>query len=124
MSGRYGFSVEQWDEVKEEIKNILIDRAKVENTISYSELANQIMSIEIEPHERALHEMLGEISINEDDSGRGLLSALVIHKDGDMIPGQGFFDLAASRDRDTSDKDRFWSKELKSVFSYWKLKSQ
>jgi hypothetical protein len=119
MSGKYGFTKKEWEEAKEEIRKILIDRAKIEKTIYYSELASQINTIEIAPEEYALHEMLGEITIAEDNAGRGLLSALVIHKEGDGMPGQGFFDLAKKRGRDTSNKLKFWSEELKSVYYYW-----
>ena len=120
MSGKYGLPIEKWEEAKEEIRKILIGRAKILNPISYSELASQIMTIQIEPHEYALAEMLGEISIAEDNAGRGLLSILVIHKDGDMMPGQGLFDLAENRGRDTSDREKFWINELNFVHSHWK----
>jgi hypothetical protein len=46
--------------------------------------------------------MLGEISL-EGAAGRGMLSVIVVHKDGDMQPGPGFFELAEELDRDTSD---------------------
>ncbi len=119
MAGKYGFSIEKWEEAKEEIRKILVARAKISNPISYSELASQIMTIEIEPHTYALHEMLGEISIDEDNAGRGLLTVLVVRK-GDMMPGQGFFDLAESRGRDISYKKKFGIDELNRVFAQWK----
>ncbi|MGB2693354.1 MAG: hypothetical protein WBB48_01225 [Thermodesulfobacteriota bacterium] len=120
MSDKYGFPVKTWEEAKEEIRQILIARAKIRNPISYSELANQLTTIEIEPHAYALHEILGEISIAEDNAGRGLLSILVVHKDGNRMPGQGCFDLAQNRGRDTSNKLKFWLKELELVHSHWK----
>ena len=120
MSGKYGFSIEVWEEAKEEIRQILIARAKIPDPISYSELASRLITIQVEPNEYALAEMLGEISMSEDDAGRGLLSILVVHKDGDMMPGQGLFDLAESRGRDTSDKEKFWIAELNYVSSHWK----
>jgi len=120
MSGKYGFSIEKWEEAKEEIIKILIARARISSPISYSDLASQIMTIEIEPDAYALHEMLGEISIDEDNAGRGLLSIFVVHKDGDMMPGQGIFDLAKNRGRDTSDREKFWIEEINFVHSHWK----
>jgi len=119
MAGKYGFSIEKWEEAKEEIRKILIARAKSQNLISYSELASQIMTIEIEPHAYALHEMLGEISIDEDNAGRGLLTVLVVRK-GNMMPGQGFFNLAESRGRDTINKLKFLAEETNRVFAQWK----
>ena len=64
-------------------------------------------------------EMLGEISLAEDKAGRGMLSALVTHKSGDMEPGQGFFDYAKVLDKDVSDKIKFWSQEVNKVHKYW-----
>ena len=120
MSGKYGFSIETWEAAKVEIRKILIDRAKNNSPISYLELASQIMTIEIEPHAHALHEMLGEISISEDNAGRGLLSVFVVHKGDDMMPGQGFFIVAEDRGRDTSDREKLWIDEIKFVHSHWK----
>jgi len=120
MSGRYGYSLKEWEETKEEIRKILIARAKTKCPIFYSELANQIKTVKIEYHARAFHEMLGEISIAEDNAGRGLLSALVIHKEGNKMPGQGFFNLAKERGKNFSDNDDFWIKELNSFYSQWK----
>ena len=120
MSGKYGYSLTEWEKTKEEIRKILISRAKIENPISYSELTNRITTIQIEPQEYAFHEMLGEISIAEDNAGRGLLTALVIQKEGNKMPGQGFFDLAKERGKVFSDKDDFWIKELNSLYSKWK----
>ena len=56
--------------------------------------------------------MLGQISEEEDAAGRGMLSVLVVHKDGDKMPGPGFFTLAKKLGRDISDRDKCWSDEL------------
>ena len=40
--------------------------------------------------------MLDEVSTEEFDGGRGMLSVVVVHKYGDMEPGPGFFKLAES----------------------------
>lgn len=47
----------------------------------------------IEPHSYAMASLLGEISVDEHNSGRPLLSAAAILK-ADNIPGGGFFSLA------------------------------
>jgi len=120
MSGRYGFSLETWEETKKEIRKILIDHAKIKSPISYTELASQIMTIEIEPHAHALHDMLGEISISENSAGRGLLSIFVVHKGDDTMPGPGIFKIAKDIGRDTSDREKFWIEEIYFVHSHWK----
>ena len=48
-----------------------------------------------------------------------MLSVIVVHKVGDMQPGQGFFQLAKRLGRDTSDKTTFWVKELRRVHGHW-----
>ena len=61
--------------------------------------------------------MLGEISEEEDAAARGMLSVLVVHKGGDLMPGPGFFDLAASLGRNTTDRLKFWAEEFADVLS-------
>jgi hypothetical protein len=61
--------------------------------------------------------MLGEISTESDAQGRGMLTVLVVHGDGDMRPGPGFFQLAKKLGRDVADRDRCWSDELSDVLS-------
>ena len=64
-------------------------------------------------------EMLGEISLAEDKDGRGMLSALVVHKTGDMEPGQGFFHYAEVLGRDVSDRLTCWVREIHKVHDCW-----
>jgi hypothetical protein len=61
--------------------------------------------------------MLGEISSSEDEAGLGLLSVIVVHKDGDMMPGPGFFELAEELGRRFEDRTVFWITELKRVYA-------
>jgi len=87
--------------------------------ISYSDLVSRIETIRMEPDSFALAHMLGEISEEEDATGRGMLSVIVVHKDGDMQPGPGFFQLAKKLGRDTSDKTTCWVEELRRVHGHW-----
>ncbi len=61
--------------------------------------------------------MLYEVSIEELEQHprAGIISALVVHKYGDMEPGSGFFDLAKSLGRDTSDRTKCWIEESKAL---------
>ncbi len=116
---KYGYTEDQWQRGKEEMRHILAERAKVRGMIPYSELANQLTTIQIEPHDYAFAAMLGEISAEEDQASRGMLSVIVVHKSGDMQPGPGFFDLAQRLGRDASDILACWVAELKTVHAYW-----
>jgi molybdopterin synthase catalytic subunit len=113
------YSQAEWDAAKEEIKNLLIERAKVRGMIPYSELADKVRSMNLEAHDQRLFHLLGEISSEESREGRGMLSVIVVHKVGDMQPGPGFFDLAKRLGRNTSDILKCWVQELKKVHSVW-----
>jgi hypothetical protein len=117
MATRYGLSIEQWNTAKEEIRQVLMSRAKLRGMIPYSELVAQIHSVNLEPDSYALAHILGEIS--KDITGRGMLSVIVVHKDGNMQPGKGFFELARQLGRDTDDILTCWVNELKRVHAYW-----
>jgi len=112
-----------WERAKEEMKIAIIEQAKREDMISYSKLLKHVKSVKLNieeiDHRSIMAEMLGEISLAEDKAGRGMLSALVTHKMGDMEPGQGFFDYAEILGRDISDKERCWVGEVNRVYSYW-----
>lgn len=116
---KYGFDYSAWELAKEEVKSLLIERAKLRGMIPYSDLVRQIKSINIEAHDQRLFQLLGEVSIEENSEGRGMLTVIVVHKQGDMQPGPGFFDLAKKLGKDTSDILSCWIKELKKVHGYW-----
>ena len=97
----------------------MIDVASRRGQMSYSDLVEQITSCDLDPHGPRLAQMLFEISTEEDEEGRGLLTVVVVHKTGDRKPGPGFFRLAAIRGRDASDSDRCWIEELKRVHDVW-----
>ncbi len=121
MITRYDYPIEKWNKGKEEMRQILIGRAKVRGMIPYSELTSQIKSINLDPESYDLAAMLGEISSEENAAGRGMLSVVVVHKTGDMQPGPGFFELAKELGRDTSDILKCWVEELKKVHAYWSI---
>lgn len=121
MATKYGYSISDWNSAKEEVRQILIERAKLRGMIPYSELVANVKTICFEPGSFALAAMLGEISSAEDGAGRGMLSVIVVHKTGDMQPGPGFFELARELGRDTSDILKCWVNELKQVHAYWSI---
>jgi hypothetical protein len=87
---KYGCDEATWAEAKKETVEILIAVASQRGRIAYSELAPQIQAITFEHVDPRFWHLLGEISIDEDAEGRGMLSAIVVHKHGDMLPGPGF----------------------------------
>jgi hypothetical protein len=119
MTTKYGYEPHEWEAAQGQMREVLIGRAKVRGMIPYSELVEKVTEIELEPNSYALAAMLGEVSTEEDAAGRGMLSVIVVHKDGDMQPGPGFFELAEELGRDTSDILKCWVEELKKVHRVW-----
>ncbi|MBZ0282029.1 MAG: hypothetical protein K8L97_14920 [Anaerolineae bacterium] len=118
-ASKYRYTQEKWNEIKEEIRAILIEKAKERGMITYSDLVSELETVSFEPNSLALFSLLGEISTDEDKLNRGMLSVIVVHKAGDMQPGKGFFELAKSLNRDTGDILKCWVDEFKKVHAYW-----
>ena len=117
---KLGFDEEAWEAAKEEGRAALIACAKQRQMIPYSDFVREIRSIRFEgPHDMRLPPFLGEISTAEALAGRGMLTALVVHKRGDYQAGPGFFDLARDLGHDTADIEKFWIQEVKKVFAAW-----
>ena len=87
--------------------------------IAYSDLVAKITKIKLGAHDPRLFHFLGEISAEDDEAGRGMLTVLVVHKHGDMQPGPGFFELAGALGRDITDILKCWVEELHSVHAVW-----
>ncbi|MEK7994427.1 MAG: hypothetical protein AAB403_11545 [Planctomycetota bacterium] len=112
----FGYPQSQWDAAKQEALAILSQRARREQTIAYSELAAQIAAIHFSADQHAFHELLGQISEDEDAAGRGMISVLVVYKPpAEQKPGPGFYKLAAKLHRTEHDKDRLWINEFHRV---------
>jgi hypothetical protein len=116
---QHGYPPKVWEAAKDEAKAAMIERAKVRGMLAYSDLTKSIQSIAFEPHSAPYFHFLGEICEEEDLAGRGMLTAIVVHKSGDMEPGPGFYELAKHLGRDTRDKTKCWIEELHKVHAYW-----
>lgn len=110
----FGFPQSQWDAAKHEVLEILQKKARRKQTIAYSDLAAQIASIRFEANDHLFHELLGQLSEDEDAAGRGMISVLVVYKS-DPMPGPGFFKLAARLGRTEHDRKALWINEFKKV---------
>ena len=116
----HGFTQIAWASSKETARNALSQRAVLSNPfISYGELVAIISAIQISPEDPRLGKLLDEISVEENEAGRGMLSVIVVHQTGDKQPGAGFFKLAKRLGRLASDQERLWVDELANVKSAW-----
>ena len=120
------------NEIEETVRNALINIAKRGNRassrISYQDLADQcrlvlngqrldMMNID---HRNYLGDILGNISHEEDESDRPILSALVFNEQKGQ-PGKGFYDLAKElgRQKPMESDLVFWSNELNRIYEFW-----
>lgn len=120
MTQRHGFDPEVWEHAREEARQILIQCAREERTIAYSDLAAELDTIRIEPNSSAFHAILDEISCSENAAGRGMLSVLVVHKGDNQMSGRGFFKLAKCLGKEFDDDEEFWNGESECVIGSWR----
>lgn len=87
--------------------------------IPYSDLVAKIKAVKFSAHDIRLFHLLGEISVEENSKGRGMLSVVVVHKHGDMQTGPGFFLLGQHLGYNTKDLLRFWVEQLNKIHAIW-----
>lgn len=115
-----GFDDADWRAAQEEARQAMIGAARRRAMLTYSELFGlHVKAIALAPSDPRVAAFLDEISRAEDQTGRGMLSVVVVHKHGDMEPGEGFFTLAQQLGRDTRDRQAFWVSELHQVHAAW-----
>lgn len=119
MDKVYGYPASDWRVARQQMTDILIRYARQGRTVAYSDLVRQVTAIQLPPDSYALSKMLEEISTEQDGAGKGMLTVLVVHKTGDLMPGPGFYDLAERLGRDTADREGCWIDELKRVYAEW-----
>jgi hypothetical protein len=101
----------------DQIVAILRRVAGARGTTTYSDLAPQVSAIPgLRYDGDLLPALLDEVSRAEAGAERGMLSAVVVHKNDDDLPGEGFFKLARELGRDTSDQLAFYVAELNLVY--------
>lgn len=121
METRYGVSQDEWDQTREEIREILAGVAKSRGAaglITYKQLTARVRTSPVVHNPPALWRLLDEIAESENRADRGMLAALVVKDgEGEPIPGPGFFKFAARLGRDTADEKKFWLQETARVYA-------
>ena len=116
----YGFDNAAWDTAKVEAKAILAERARVRGMMPYSDLANRITALSFDYSDARFNRwFLREVSVEEYAAGRGMMTALVVYKEGSMEPGPGFYELAEELGLDTNDIEACWVAQLHEVHRAW-----
>lgn len=111
--------------MNETLYNELVRLAQAQDLAAYSDVAPLIgLSMDNEEDRNRIAELLGEIAIHEDNEGRPMLTALIIHRGNDNNPGEGFFSIAQELghfdgSRDLINRLTFWSNQVTQVHNYW-----
>ncbi|MBA7631262.1 hypothetical protein ES703_38792 [subsurface metagenome] len=111
--------------MKEKVRELLIETARSEKTITYAEVGKLANLSMVNPHHRTeLADTLDEINREERENGGPMLSVVVVQKDSKR-PGRGFFVLARDLQRQAPDIDdeTFFVGELNRVYEYYKSKA-
>lgn len=104
------------------VYNELITAARYRGTVTYQEIA-KLMGIPLVGGYMAklIGEILGEISMDEVEHGRPMLSVIAVGVKG--LPGDGFYKLARELAKLTTQSDEeFWAAEKKAVYETWKIR--
>lgn len=102
-------------EALRQARQILLERARRSETITYKNLTEEITVARYAPNGKPLVRLLGRISEDSERAGRGLLSVLVVRRK-DKIPGAGFFALATKLRGPIEDRTAFFQRERDRVF--------
>jgi hypothetical protein len=105
--------------------NELVRAARYRGTVTYQEVAELIgLPIVGSYMGKEVGHVLGEISEDQHQCGRPMLSAIAVGVDG--LPGEGFFKLAITLGKFTGHGDteqrRFWDRERSAVYELWQKK--
>ena len=115
----FGIGEDDWETAKEEAKRLLARRARRRRRISSQTFVRRIGTLPFEFRDPRLDALLSEVSTEEHAAGRGMLTVLVVHADGDRLPGPGFFELARRLGYEFDDEEIFWGEEFERVCAAW-----
>jgi hypothetical protein len=126
MSSTYGYATSEWESARDWIARRLHKVARDRGTITYGELADEMARAgltALDPHSPALAALLGQVNVLEHEAGRPLISALVVHKGGDLEPGSGFWAFARELGVDPGSGPHarldFWTHEVERCYARW-----
>jgi hypothetical protein len=115
-STRWGVTLELWAEALATARAAILARARLGETITYSELAQAVSATGFRPRSWALMALLGEVCRDEDPVHDVWIASLVVRKDSGM-PGDGYFAYAERDGFDTSDRAEFWRMQAQRVWN-------
>jgi hypothetical protein len=79
--------------------------------------------LRVEPHSTALAGLLGQVNLLQQEAGRPLISALVVHEGGDWQPGEWFWSFAGDLGIDPGSGEtarfEFSVREIERCYTQW-----
>lgn len=113
------FSDAKWNDIKIEMRQLMVEVAKSGQTITYSELCAMLKTAYVHFHSPMLTRLLMEIGSEEAQAGRPILPAVVVGKQSGM-PGAGYFKSDDERSElEAADPKAYWEADLQRLFDYW-----
>jgi hypothetical protein len=120
MTKKPGFIMARWPEIVAEARDIMIQQARLRQTITYAELCAMLQTARIHYHSTVMVRLLDEVGQTEYEAGRPVLPAVVVTRQ-TGIPGAGYFRIAGAvpNELTPSDAKTTWAADLQAVFDYW-----
>lgn len=115
-SAKFGMSDETWERTKAELRVAILAAAQVRQMTWYGQIAAQVSTVPLEPYSALMNHLLGAILEDEHVAGRPLITAIVTHKNGDMEPGPGFYEMARALGYATPEPYVFWAMQVQEIF--------
>jgi hypothetical protein len=108
-----------WDALKAEMRTLLIQAARSEKTIVYSELAAQLRTATVHYRSPVFSTLLQQLAADDVQAGRPSLATLVVNK-ATGRPGAGYFKHAAlAFGHELDDPEAYWQTWFQTVCDYW-----
>lgn len=116
-AARFGLSDDEWETALQEMRDAIMTAARERRMTFYSEVAAAVTVVEVQPFSPLMNHLLGAIFDEEHRGGRPLLTSIVTHKNDDMEPGSGFYDMARSLGYRFDAPYVFWAEQVQDVFT-------
>lgn len=111
--------------MNEDLYNEIVAVAQRRGLITYGEIAPTVnLDMGNDADREQMSQLLAEIATHEQQAGRPMLTAVVVHQGGDNNPGEGFFAIATEFGRfggghNQLQRLEFWVREVAGVHDHW-----
>lgn len=111
-----GLNNAQWEAVKSEVCEAILEAARDRRMTWYGEVAVQVSAVHLEPFSALMNHLLDGVFEDKHQAGQPTLTSIVAHKYGDKEPGPGFYDMARSLGSKFREPYIFWDQQVQDVF--------